>query len=225
MFRAHAPVALVLSATRTLSRRAMKMKRIRCTRTALTLAVSLLVSSAAELAAAQSGAEGDTEIPSSFGFGRTASPDRIAEWDMDVMADGTGLPQGSGTVAAGAEIFAAKCASCHGATGTEGPEDVLVGRLPDGSFPFGDSLGVRRTIGNYWPSAPTLFDYIRRAMPFDQPGSLTDEEVYSVSAYLLHLNDLIPADGVMDANSLPQVEMPARHRFVPDDRLEHKEVH
>ncbi|CAN5425860.1 hypothetical protein BH24GEM3_BH24GEM3_19870 [soil metagenome] len=90
--------------------------------------------------------------------------------------------------------------------------DQLVGREPI------DSTGWNRTIGNYWPYATSVFDYIRRAMPFDRPGSLTDEEVYALTAYLLHLNEIIPADAVMNAQTLPQVRMPARGRFVLDDR-------
>ena len=101
----------------------------------------------------------------------------------------------------------AKCVACHGPTGTEGPMDKLVGeRLPV------------KTIGSFWPYATTVFDYIRRAQPFDKPGSLTDEEVYALTAWLLFRNNIISADQVIDADTLPKVRMPNRDGFVPDPR-------
>ena len=156
--------------------------------------------------------------PSSFGFGRRATALEIAAWNLDVRPDGVGLPAGSGTVAHGAELYAVQCASCHGATGVEGPNDRLVGRLPGDAFPFGTEPAQIETIGNYWPYATTLFDYLLRAMPYDAPGSLTPEEVYSLTAYLLYLNEIIPEKAVMNAQTLPVVVMPAHDRFVPDDR-------
>jgi cytochrome c len=134
------------------------------------------------------------------------------------MPDGTGLPPGNGTARAGQSVYATRCSLCHGATGIEGPNDRLVGRLPADSFPFGTDPGVRRTVGNYWPWATTLFDYIRRAMPFDSPGSLSDDDVYALTAWILAANRIIAEDSVMDATSLPRVIMPANGRFVPDDR-------
>jgi mono/diheme cytochrome c family protein len=154
----------------------------------------------------------------SFGFGRPATPLEIAAWDIDVRPDGTGLPPGRGTPTDGAPIYAARCASCHGKTGKEGPNDILVGRVPDDAFPFGRDPRVPKTIGSYWPYATTVFDYVRRAMPADVPGSLADSEVYGITAYLLYLNGLIPSGAVIDATSLPKVMMPARDRFVPDPR-------
>jgi hypothetical protein len=159
-----------------------------------------------------------TREPASLGFGRPATPSEIAAWDIDVRPDGTGLPSGRGTSAEGAPVYAARCASCHGKTGKEGPNDILVGRVPNDAFPFGRDPRVPKTIGSYWPYATTLFDYVRRAMPADVPGSLTDTQVYGVTAYLLFLNELIPAGAVIDATSLPKVMMPARDRFVPDPR-------
>ena len=115
-------------------------------------------------------------------------------------------------------IYATRCAACHGKTGREGPNDVLVGRLTGDGFPFSRDPKLPHTIGNYWPYATTVFDYIRRAMPPDAPGSLKDDEVYALVAHLLALNELIPADAVMDATTLPKVKMPARDRFVPEQR-------
>jgi S-disulfanyl-L-cysteine oxidoreductase SoxD len=156
--------------------------------------------------------------PATFGIGRPATPAEIAALDIDIGPDGVGLPPGRGTAAEGAPIYAVRCAACHGKTGTEGPNDVLVGRLPDDTFPFARDPQTPKTIGNYWPYATTVFDYIRRAMPLDAPGSLKDDEVYGLVAYLLVRNDLVPADAVIDATSLPKVKMPARDHFVPDER-------
>jgi cytochrome c len=158
-----------------------------------------------------------TPPPASFGIGRAATAGEIAARDIDVGPDGVGLPPGRGTPNDGAILYQARCASCHGATGTEGPNDVLVARANDG-FPFARNPKLPRAIGNYWPYATTLFDYIRRAMPPNAPGSLTNEEVYALVAHLLAQNGLVGADAVIDAQSLPKVHMPARDRFVPDAR-------
>jgi hypothetical protein len=175
--------------------------------------------------AAQTVAEGTGNWPTAFGFGRTASEAEIATWDIDVRPDGRGLPAGSGSVADGERIYAAKCAFCHGATGTEGPNDRLVARAEE-PFPAGESVDswTSRTIGNYWPYATTLYDYIGRSMPQNMPGSLDAGEVYALTAYLLHLNNIVAADAVLDADTLAAVQMPARDRFVPDDRLDYAEV-
>jgi mono/diheme cytochrome c family protein len=156
--------------------------------------------------------------PATFGIGRAATPAEIAAIDIDVGPDGVGLPPGRGTAADGAPLYAARCAACHGKTGKEGPNDVLVGRLPGDAFTFARDPKAPKTIGSYWPYATTVFDYIRRAMPPDKPGSLRDDEVYGLTAYLLSLNELIPADAVIDAASLPKVKMPAHDHFVPDTR-------
>ena len=156
--------------------------------------------------------------PSRLGIGRPATPAEIAAWDDDVMPDGTGLPPGSGTPTAGAAIFATRCSGCHGKTGKECPNDALVGAAPRQVFPSSQWPELPHTIGNYWPYATTVFDYIRRAMPPDAPGSLADSDVYDLTAFLLHANELIPADAVIDAGTLPKVAMPAREHFVPDTR-------
>jgi S-disulfanyl-L-cysteine oxidoreductase SoxD len=142
-----------------------------------------------------------------FGFGTVPSETEIKARDISVGPDGAGLPAGRGTVPAGEQVYQVKCTACHGPTGTEGPMDKLVG----GKLPV-------KTIGSFWPYATTVFDYIRRAQPFNQPGSLTDDEVYALTAWLLFRNQIIAADQVIDATTLPEVRMPNRHGFVPHPR-------
>lgn len=154
-----------------------------------------------------------------LGIGRAASAEEIARWDIDIGPDGATLPAGRGTAAQGAPIYASRCAKCHGVSGREGPNDVLAGRHAAEGFSFSSAPKLPRTIGNYWPYATTVFDYVRRAMPPDAPGSLKDDEVYALVAQLLVWNELIPADAVIDAQSLPKVMMPARDRFVSDPRI------
>ncbi|MGE3958573.1 MAG: c-type cytochrome [Vicinamibacterales bacterium] len=161
---------------------------------------------------------GRSSGPDRIGIGREATPQEVAALDVDVMPDGTGLPPGQGTVPEGQRLYAAGCAGCHGRTGTEGPNDVLVGREPRSGFGFSSNPALPHTIGNYWPYATTLFDYIRRAMPATAPGSLTNAEVYALTAFLLHANEIVPADAVMNAETLPKVDMPARSHFVRDAR-------
>lgn len=166
--------------------------------------------------------EGQSQIQAvgSFNLGTTASASDIAAWDLDMDPSGLGAPIGSGSVTEGKEVFGLKCATCHGPGGEGTPlGDQLVGRNPREGFPFGQVRGqYRRTVGNYWPYATTLFDYIIRAMPMNAPGSLTADEVYAASAYILYMNDIIDADAVLDRESLPKVVMPARDRFVMDNR-------
>lgn len=159
-----------------------------------------------------------------LGIGRPATPDEIRALDVDVMPDGTGLPEGRGTVAEGAAIYAAKCASCHGKAGEGKPFDRLVGRDGGDEFAFAKNASLVKTIGNYWPYATTLFDYTARTMPFAQPGTLPANEVYGLVAYLLARNKIVPEDAVMDRTSLPRVVMPARDRFVKDNRTGGKVV-
>lgn len=157
--------------------------------------------------------------PGYFGFGRAATAADIAALDIDVRPDGKGLPKGDGNAAEGKGIYIQKCAGCHGTTGTEGPND----RLVVGDTTKGNARRIK-AIGNYWPYATTVFDYIRRAMPFNQPGSLTDREVYSLTAYLLHANGLWEEKAVLNDKNLPQIKMPARGKFVPDDRTDGPEI-
>ena len=153
------------------------------------------------------------QAPPRFSFGSEASTARVAMWDMDVRPDGEGLPAGSGTVAEGRQVFEMHCVECHGATGTEGPNDRLVGGPT-----WDDSVPSQKTVGNYWQYATTLYDFIHRAMPQLTPGLLTSDETYAVIAYVLYLNDIVAEDAVMNAETLPAVAMPARDRFVVDDR-------
>lgn len=148
--------------------------------------------------------------PSSFGIGRLATQKEIKAIDIDIMPDGRGLPAGSGSVEKGKIIYALKCAACHGNNGVGGPFAPLVGAV-------GDTIKAK-TIGNYWPYSTTLFDYIRRAMPFTQPGSLSDDEVYSLTAYVLFRNSIIDESKMLNAANLAAITMPAKNLFVNDDR-------
>jgi S-disulfanyl-L-cysteine oxidoreductase SoxD len=156
--------------------------------------------------------------PARLGIGRPATPDEIRALDIDVMPSGIGLPEGRGTVAEGAAIYATKCASCHGPNGENGKFDRLVGRDSGDGFAFAKDARLVKTIGNYWPYATTLYDYTARSMPFMQPGTLSANEVYGLVAYLLALNKIVPDTAVMDKVTLPKVVMPARDRFVIDNR-------
>ena len=146
--------------------------------------------------------------PQSPSLGVPPSADEIAAMDVSIGPDGAGLPPGSGTPKQGAEVYATKCLSCHGSEGANGINDRLVG----GQGTLASAAPVK-TIGSYWPYATTVFDYVRRAMPYPAPHSLSDAEAYAVTAYLLHLNGIIGADDVMDATSLPKVKMPNRGGF------------
>jgi mono/diheme cytochrome c family protein len=150
---------------------------------------------------------------SKYGIGRVATPDELAGWTIDVGRDGSGLPGGSGSVSQGHDIFVQQCAVCHGDKGEGAVGDRLVG----GQGTLATSKPVR-TVGSYWPYAPTLFDYIRRAMPQNAPQSLSNEEVYAVSAYILSLNGIVPADTTLDAKSLAGIKMPNRDGFGSDPR-------
>ena len=145
-------------------------------------------------------------------FGQSIAPADLAAWDISIGPDGVGLPPGSGTPAQGAEVYAKyACALCHGEKGAGGPSGPLVG---GGPLSGGDRPPAK-LIGNYWPYATTVFDFTRRAMPWQQPKTLTDDEVYAVTAYILALNKIIGENDVMNAQTLPRVQMPNRDGFIP----------
>ena len=139
----------------------------------------------------------DNTVNANPPIGRDATAEEIAAWDIDIEADGTGLPAGSGTVARGREVYDAKCLICHGATGGENPGDT----------------GITPNLANYYCCATTLYDYINRAMPYYAAQSLKPEEIYSLVALLLHLNNIVPKDFVADANTVPEVKMPAAPHY------------
>ena len=144
-------------------------------------------------------------------FGRPATAEEIKAWNIDVAPDGTGLPDGHGDVARGRQVFEDNCSACHGAKGEGGIADRLTGGR--GSLATDHPI---KTVGSFWPYATTLFDYVRRAMPYPAPQTLSDDDTYAVVAYILNLNDIVPPDAVLDRNSLPRVKMPNRDGFVPD---------
>ena len=148
------------------------------------------------------------------GLGKPVTEADLALWDISVGPDGAGLPPGSGTASQGEAVYVAKCQACHGEKGVGGPNDALVGgmgSLAEGKTPV-------KTVGSYWPYATTLFDYIRRAMPFPETKSLTNDEIYAVSAYILNLNGIVGTDEVLDAQSLSKVKMSNRDGFIPFPR-------
>ncbi|RZA00364.1 MAG: cytochrome c, partial [Sphingobacteriaceae bacterium] len=142
--------------------------------------------------------------------------------DIDIKPDGQGLPPGSGNAVSGKLIYQAKCVACHGLSG-----ELMPGKVLPAPALVSDTVFISRklnTIGNYWPYATTIFDYIRRAMPYNSAGSLTDSEVYAVTAYLLHANKIIAKNAVINAGTLPGVVMPAKKYFYNDDRKGGPEV-
>jgi cytochrome c len=143
------------------------------------------------------------------GLGVVADPLTVADQDLSILPDGRNLPPGRGSVAEGAQIYTGLCIACHGAEGLGGANGDLAGGI--GSLATESPV---KTVGSYWPYATTLFDYVRRAMPYTAPGSLSDDDVYAVVAYVLHLGDILPADAVLDAGSLAAVRMPNRDGFV-----------
>ena len=149
-----------------------------------------------------------------FGIGKKATPEEIAGWDIDIRPDGKGLPEGQGSVLKGEGLYEAKCSSCHGLFGEgEGRWPALAGGE--------DSLTEDRpekTVGSFWPYASTLWDYINRAMPFTSPKTLTTNEVYAITAYVLYLNDLVEEDFVLTQNNLASIKMPNEENFYIDNR-------
>jgi S-disulfanyl-L-cysteine oxidoreductase SoxD len=156
-----------------------------------------------------------------YGFGRRPSRAEVAAWNTDVGPDGRELPPGRGTAAEGAALYQAKCAMCHNTNGQgmAPAYPALIGRDPKAEgFHFAADPRLVKTIGNYWPYATTVFDYVRRAMPYNAPGSLSNDQVYALTAFLLAANKVMPADATLDAKALRAVKMPYADRFVPDDR-------
>ncbi len=144
-------------------------------------------------------------------LGRPATAEEVAAWDISIGPDGAGLPAGSGTAKQGEAVYAAKCLACHGEKGGGKPNDQLVG----GQGTIASDKPAVKTVGSYWPYATTVFDYVRRAMPYNESKSLTNDEVYAVSAYILNLNGIIAEGDTLDAQTLTKVKMPNREGFVP----------
>lgn len=179
--------------------------------TSATLALATLALVAATARAATNGDE-------TYGFGATPSADDLGRF-VSPLPDGRGLPRGSGSVAQGKTLYAEQCASCHGASLEGGLGDKLIG----GRGALANNSPTKapvKTVESYWPYATTLFDYIKRAMPMPAPGSLTNDQVYALSAYILSEAKIVSADATLDANTLAKVRMPNRDGFVPDPRPE-----
>ena len=151
-------------------------------------------------------------LAQSPGLGKPLTEADIKQWDIAVLPDGTNLPPGSGTPAKGAKIFAEKCSACHGDAAKGGIAPFYPALV--GGQPLTNGIDTVKTIANYYAYPTTIFDYTRRAMPYNMPRSLTDDEVYSLTAYILALNNFIGQDDVMDANTLPKVKMPNRDNFI-----------
>jgi cytochrome c len=143
------------------------------------------------------------------GLGEEVTAEEVAAVDFTIMPDGDGLPEGSGNAVAGRRVYNQNCLACHGEDGTGGLNDGLAGG-------HGSLTGSKpqKTVGSYWPYATTIFDYVRRAMPFQAPGSLSNDEIYAITAYLLFINEVIAEDTEINAKSLPQVKMPNQGNFV-----------
>jgi len=151
-----------------------------------------------------------TALGTSPGLGHPISEADVAAWDISILPDGAGLPAGSGTAEQGSKVFAAKCAVCHGENGKGGSAAAVVGGQP-----LTSGIETTKTVANFWPYATTIFDFTRRAMPWPRPRTLTNEEVYALTAFILAQNKIIAADEVMNAQTLPKVRMPNRDGFIP----------
>ena len=161
-------------------------------------------------------AESKKETPRNYGIGKAATPEQIAGWDIDVRADGQGAPAGQGSVKVGEKVYLDKCAACHGEFGES------VGRWPQlaqgkGTLASHDPV---KTVGSYYPYLSSVFDYIRRAMPFGDAQSLSNDELYAVTAYVLNLNDIVDDKFVLSKQTWGQVQMPNQTGFFDDDRKE-----
>jgi len=166
----------------------------------------------AVLAGCSTTGPGDQPARARYGIGSPLGERELAGWNIDVAPDGAGLPPGKGDVAAGRRVYEAKCAHCHGAKGEGKPANRLAGgTVKPGVTPV-------KTVGSFWPYATTIYDYVNRTMPWDRPQSLKPDEVYAVTAYILHLSGIVPENTTLDAASLPKVRMPNRDGFIPDPR-------
>jgi mono/diheme cytochrome c family protein len=161
------------------------------------------ISAALAIGCGAAGAEGPN-------FGRVATPEEIAAWDISIGPDGAGLPAGSGTAKQGEAVYVEKCLGCHGERGAGKPSDQLAG----GQGTLGAGQAPVKTVGSFWPYATTVFDYVRRAMPLNESKSLTNDETYAVVAYILQINGVIGENDTIDARTLPAVRMPNRDGFV-----------
>ena len=189
------------------------MTRVGFVRTGVaTIGTTLMLAAPVPVATAQTPSGGTS---GTFGLGRAATTAEIEALDIDVRPDGSGLPPGRGSVTDGARVWERACRACHGLEGEGGTAAPVVGRDPNGRPP---------PVGNFWPYATTLYDYVNRAMPRNAPGTLTPDQVYGVVAWILAQNEIVPNDAEMNAETLPQVVMPGRDRFVPDDRRGGREV-
>ena len=180
------------------------------------LAFTICVAQAIGVAQASSVAQGFSPAIAqspAFGLGHTPTPDQLKLIDIDVTPDGKGLLPGSGTAAKGKDVYTRRCETCHGPTGKEGPQEALAGGK--GSLA---TAKPQKSVGSYWPYATTLWDYIRRAMPFDHPSTLSTDEIYSATAYVLFLNGIVGEQDVLNETTLPTIQMPNRNGFVSDPR-------
>jgi S-disulfanyl-L-cysteine oxidoreductase SoxD len=178
----------------------------------MSMSSALAVAGIGLLAIAVTAQPSRAQLPT-YGLGRAPTVEEVKAWDVTIPSDGEGLPPGSGTAALGEPIYATRCASCHGERGQNPKYDRLIG----GHGTLKTDAPVL-TIGSFWPYATTLWSYIHRSQPVDEPGSLTPDQVYAVTAYLLYLNGIIGESDVLDARTLPAVRMPNRDGFVPDPR-------
>jgi S-disulfanyl-L-cysteine oxidoreductase SoxD len=165
---------------------------------------------AALAAACALGLFSSAALADSPNLGKIITPEDVAPWDISVSPDGAGLPPGGGTPKQGEAVYASKCLACHGEKGAGKPNDALVGGI--GSL-AGDKPPVK-TVGSFWPYATTIFDYVRRSMPYNESKTLTNDELYAVAAYILQLNGIIGENDTMNAQTLPKVRMPNRDGFV-----------
>ena len=165
---------------------------------------------AALAAACALGLFSSAALADSPNLGKVITPEEVAPWDISVSPDGAGLPPGSGTSKQGEAVYASKCLACHGERGAGKPNDALVGGI--GSL-AGDKPAMK-TVGSFWPYATTIFDYVRRSMPYNESKTLTNDELYAVAAYILQLNGIIGENDTINAQTLPKVRMPNRDGFV-----------